>query len=116
MSNGYIAQTLRLIKAGNSYDRPANENFFDIISIDDVATAYYLIGKKGKNNSNYFIGTERPVTLTKFFELSEMFYKNRMLDNEEQHVKPDILFDTNPLRRDCGFIVSEDPITLIKKL
>ena len=55
------------------------------------------------------------MTLTKFFELSEMFYKNRMLDNEEQHVKPDILFDTNPLRRDCGFIVSEDPITLIKK-
>lgn len=116
LSNGYIANTLRSIKKGNVFETPVNQNFFDIISTDDVSRAYYLIGKTGENNSNYFIGTAKPFTLKKFFELSEICFKNQKPIYQKQSSSHDTIFDTSQLESDCGFIALEDPLNLIRKI
>ena len=116
ISNGYIANTLRSIKKGEIFERPLNQNFFDIISTDDVARAYHLIGKTGENNSNYFIGTAKTFTLDNFFELSEICFKNQKPIYQKQSSSQDTIFDTSQLESECGFIALEDPLNFIKKI
>ena len=59
----YVSRTLKNIKKKITYIKPKNKRLFDIIFLDDVSRAYYLIGKYGKDKSDYFIGTSKPVLL-----------------------------------------------------
>lgn len=103
----YIATTLKKILAGNSYEMPLNEQLFDIILTDDVAQAYYLIGLKGKNKADYFIGTSRPATLIQHFAAFD-----RLVHEGASDEKPTIMdeisfiFDTHTLHRDTGFVAT----------
>jgi nucleoside-diphosphate-sugar epimerase len=72
---GYISSVLKKINDDIPYEKPNNTQLFDIILIEDVAKAYYLIGMKGKNKADYFIGTSQPKTLRQYFEVFEQSKK-----------------------------------------
>jgi len=101
----YVASTLRKILIGEAYDAPINKKLFDVISINDVARAYYLIGAGGRNKSDYFIGTGTPTTLSHFFDKFEKLIsgvgKN---DSDNTHPADACLFSIEKLTSDTGFV------------
>lgn len=105
LSNGsYVALTLKKIANGKSYEKPLNKQLFDIISTEDVARAFYLIGQSGINKADYYIGTSKPATLVQYFD----YFEGSI--NGIQVVVPEVksegsaaLFDTSKLLSDTGF-------------
>jgi len=101
----YLETNLRKILLGGEIVLPTNDKLFDIISIQDVVEAYYLVGKKGKNKSDYFIGTKSPNTLINYFGMfrDHLFNKKsnsffRELSNNESK-----MFSINELNFDTNF-------------
>jgi UDP-glucose 4-epimerase len=101
----YIASTLKKILNSESYDAPKNKKFFDIISIVDVSLAFELIGKNGKNKSNYLIGTGKPVTLSVFFRQFEQKLKKGVFEPLEASMTTETkqIFNVDNLYKDTGF-------------
>ena len=48
IKGSYISSTLRKIVDKKNYEQPKNKQLFDIVSIADVARAYFNIGLFGK--------------------------------------------------------------------
>jgi nucleoside-diphosphate-sugar epimerase len=100
----YIASTLRKIMKGEPYEAPVNKKLFDIISVNEVANAYRLIGEAGKNKSDYFIGTGNPVTLSQFFkDFAELISGTTKIIPEVAAVDSH-LFSIEQLVSDTGFV------------
>ena len=99
------ANTLKKIIAGQTYEAPKNTRPFDIISTAEVALAFELIGKNGKNKSDYFIGTGKPIKLLNFFENFEQSVKNNKVEKFENVMTEEIkkMFNVNNLYLDTGF-------------
>jgi nucleoside-diphosphate-sugar epimerase len=112
---GYISKTIKLIKEGKDFNMPKNKKLFDIISTHDVALAYYLIGKYGKNNSDYFIGTSKPTTLEKFFEKASLLFKGVKSSSMCQDESYDPIFSIQNLHIDTGFSPTIDPLETFNK-
>lgn len=77
---GYVPQTLKKIISDDEFDMPKNEQLFDIISTKDVALAYYLLGLKGLNKFDYYIGYGSPIKLSDYFLQFEKYIKGLSLD------------------------------------
>jgi nucleoside-diphosphate-sugar epimerase len=105
---GYVRSVLLKIKEGRAYERPKNNQFFDIILLEDVVHAYYLIGLKGKNKSDYFIGTSQYRTLNQYFELFENYKKGNYFreGKEKSSFEKNEIFSIEDLVRDTGFSLS----------
>ncbi|QJB28852.1 NAD-dependent epimerase/dehydratase family protein [Limnospira fusiformis] len=101
----YIASTLRKIMKGEPYDAPVNKKLFDIISTNEVARAYRLIGEVGKNKSDYFIGTAHPITLGQFFkDFAELISGAKKNVPETVTAVDSHLFSIEKLASDTGFV------------
>lgn len=117
----YVASTVRHILEGKPYEEPKNTSPCDLVFIDDVAEAYLLIGRSGRNKANYFIGGLKPATLGWYFHMIKHAVDGHAgAPKEVTHVDHAGLFDTAPLYHDTGFIAStqfEDVIrtALLKK-
>ena len=112
----YVSSTLRKIFQGEPYEKPKNKQLFDIVLTDDVAKAYHLIGKSGKNKADYFIGTSKPDTLRGYFKRFEHSIKGFeekeiILDAETKRI-----FDSNRLKLDTGFSPRSSFLDIIKNL
>ena len=96
---------LNKIFHGQEYDKPKNLQLYDIILMEDVAKAYYLIGLHGKNKSDYFIGTSKPMTLSQYFEYFEQlkkgYQKKKLIINS--NVPEHGVFSIDDLVNDTGF-------------
>lgn len=103
----YVAQTLKKIAKREPYTQPENTRLFDIISSEDVAYAYQLIGELGQNKADYYIGSSRPAKLADYFNCFDRqvngFVNDRLRDPEPFETK---LFSTARLRQDTGFATS----------
>lgn len=113
----YVAETLKKIVEGKPYEAPTSQQLFDIVFINDLARAYYLIGLNGKNKANYFIGTARPATLGQYFERFERLVN----DNYSGEPGMDVIdragfFNTRDLYQDTGFIASTRFKDIIEKV
>ncbi|MDG1012728.1 MAG: NAD(P)-dependent oxidoreductase [Luminiphilus sp.] len=103
----YVSSTLEKIARGEAYEAPQNDQLFDIVLTDDVARAYYLIGQKGRNKADYFIGTSRPTTLRQYFEQFQQLVLGLPVQPDKPvSDKSARLFDTHALRQDTGFVTS----------
>jgi nucleoside-diphosphate-sugar epimerase len=87
-------------------------NLYDLVYIDDIVEALYLIGVKGVNQKNYYVGHQKQKTfkevitdirdiLNPEYELSFGEYK----DNLDMDYS---LIDTNSLHEDTGFECKAD--------
>ena len=115
---GYISSVLVKIQEDKSYEKPNNTQLFDIILTEDVANAYYLIGIKGKNKADYFIGTSQPKTLREYFDFFELS-KRGIIDNVagRNNTKLDNgIFSIVNLVNDTGFVLSSNFEEFIKTL
>ena len=111
----YVTSVIKKIIRGEEYETPKNEQLFDIVSTDDVACAYYMIGRKGRNKADYFIGTSQPATLQQYFLEAERLVRG----TSSQPATPidsclTGIFSTEKLRQDTGFIVTTQFHQMIK--
>ena len=103
----YVASTLKKIAEGKPYEPPTNKKLFDVIFLDDVVRAYHLIGLRGKNKADYFIGTSRPATLKEYFELADSLVKGSFSENTGPSGAAGTgPFNTEALFRDTGFVAN----------
>ena len=103
----YIAATLKKIIVGEPYVEPTNTQLFDIISLDDLAKAFHLIGLNGKNKADYFIGTSRLITLGELFEIAKGIVNGNYSDKPDISAAADLMsFHTEDLHRDTGFVAT----------
>jgi nucleoside-diphosphate-sugar epimerase len=110
----YVSKTLKKIIKGEPFTPPENINLFDFILTTDVAKAYELIGKFGKNKANYYIGTSQPRTLSSYFDS----FKQHMESTSKKYVgKPKEheigLFSTEEVYRDTGFQANKSFETIL---
>ena len=112
----YIAGTLRAILQGEGYAPPKNKKHFDIISTQDVALAYELIGRHGKNKADYFIGTGQLIELNDYFEGFRQKIEGKELDFKPQSIHAEALrvYDTGKLHADTGFQAQVDNFEIVK--
>ncbi len=111
----YVAKTLKNILKGKNFEPPTNNRLFDIIFVDDVAQAYYLIGNYGKNKANYFIGTSEPITLNEYFYHLKNMTAGEKVKFEEVQSSDLNFFSIEELQNDTGFKPSTDRFNLIEK-
>jgi nucleoside-diphosphate-sugar epimerase len=113
---GYVASTLKKISHGKQYVLPINDRLFDIIFVEDVARAFFLIGLYGKNKADYFIGTSKPVTLGQYFGQFEKFINGLNVESINNSDNFDYcIFDINQLTEDTGFIPTDNDFSLISR-
>jgi nucleoside-diphosphate-sugar epimerase len=107
LRGNYVAATLKKIAKNMPFDAPMNKQLFDIVFLDDVARAYYMIGIKGKNKADYFIGTSKPATLSQVFLRFEHIVKNQSFNEADLLASIDTdIFSTAAINQDTGFSAS----------
>ena len=112
----YVAESLRKIYRRLPIEEPLNMQKFDITLLDDIARAYYLIGFKGKNKANYYIGTSKVATLAQHFKNFDKICKNK--NNEVENFTFDFeneIFNTLDIQKDTGFTALLSMQDIIKK-
>jgi nucleoside-diphosphate-sugar epimerase len=106
-ANSFIHKILKKIKNGETYDAPKNNQLFDILKLEEAARAYRLIGDKGVNKSDYFIGTGDPKTLSQYFDQFKNIESGLDHDDDLEFLNNNLLssadFSINDLTRDTGF-------------
>ena len=101
---GYVPKTLKKIISQEEYVAPENEQLFDIVSTEDASLAYYLIGLKGLNNSDYYIGYGKPIVLKDYFSQFENYIKGSpIIEKDHSDIFSSDFFKTDLLQKDTGF-------------
>jgi len=80
---GYITSTLMNILNGANYNFPSNDQLFDLVMLEDLAHAFYLVGQFGKNKADYYIGTGEPAPLSQYFSR----FRNITLGKENEYAE-----------------------------
>ena len=119
-ATGYIHAVLNKIANNEAYDAPMNNQLFDFLPLEEGVKAFYLIGKKGKNKADYFIGSGEPTTLSHYFDkfkaaitnieypaVENIFSKTQILKIKD--------FSIKNLNNDTGFSPSVTFDNYIKK-
>lgn len=104
----YVAKTLKLISERKSFTYPKSNQLFDIVTTEDVARAYQMVGRDGKNKADYFIGTSRPQKLANYFDFFAQSLKG--MDNIFQatsNKSEATLFSTEAIFHDTGFVAEK---------
>jgi nucleoside-diphosphate-sugar epimerase len=114
-NQGYISSVFKKILNNESYEEPINKQFFDIIDLDDLANAYFLLGVNGRNKVDYFIGSGIPQKLDDYFQIFNNYLKTGKFDNYKQydHLK---CFDCSDLKIDTGLDLTNSFQKVINKI
>ncbi|EIM65107.1 MAG: NAD(P)-dependent oxidoreductase [Desulfobacter postgatei] len=119
---GYISSAIRAILAGEAYAAPTNPQLLDLTHIKDVAQAYYLVGQKGKNKANYFIGSGEPKKLSQYFGMAEKkAHAAKSCADAHQPCTDNLLltaedFSIDDLKRDTGFVLKKTFDDLVEEM
>jgi len=66
--NSFLQVTLQKLIAKEELIFSTGEQYFDVVSVEDCALGYYLIGKKGKPGATYWVGPGEPKHLRDYVE------------------------------------------------
>ena len=112
---GYISQVFRSILFGDaSFETPSNDNLFDIVDIDDLSNAYFLLGIYGKNKADYFIGSGTPQKLKDYFEIFAKYLTGADVQLKEYNDCES--FNSDLLIRDTGLDLKNSFRNLLMKI
>ena len=67
-AKGFVPSVFKKIANMELYDTPQNIQLFDLLPLEEGAKAYCLIGEKGINKADYFIGSGDPRSLSHYFD------------------------------------------------
>tara|TARA_X000000950_G_scaffold284856_1_gene388962 strand:- start:71 stop:970 length:900 start_codon:yes stop_codon:yes gene_type:complete len=113
---GYITNVIKKIISNEEFESPKNTKIFNFISTRDIAEAYYLIGCKAENKSDYFIGNKQnSFTLKDFFDDITQMIKKEAYEESNNNYFIDKNFDTDPIRLDLGFESKMDLKSIVKE-
>jgi nucleoside-diphosphate-sugar epimerase len=103
----YISSIMKKILKGEEYEKPQSTSLYDLVILEDVAIAYQLIGEKGLNKADYYIGTGRPATLQRHFERFTQIIGGQN-DDESDSIENENtrLFDVQRIRQETGFVAA----------
>lgn len=104
----YIASTMRKILKGKEYEKPRSASLYDLVLLEDVARAYQLIGEKGINKADYYIGIGKPATLQQHFDhLAQIIDGNNVVEDDSIVNNNNAqFFDVQRLMQETGFVTS----------
>ena len=107
-TNNYINSVLKKIINQEKFDPPLNNQLFDFISKEECAKAYYLLGQKGKNKADYFLGSGNPMGLREFFNACSLELHGEKIDFPENESSANLIlkkedFDNSNLIADTAF-------------
>lgn len=68
-SSNFINFAINLMLKGAPANFTAGEQLYDFISVEDAAQGLYCIGKSGKSNAAYYIGSGHPMPLKNFIKI-----------------------------------------------
>jgi nucleoside-diphosphate-sugar epimerase len=98
--NGYVSKTLQKIKNSEDFEKPNNMQSFEILDLNELAKAYILIGKYGKNKSDYYIGNGNVYKLVEYFDIF-LDCKNKIKDNQiDSNLNKDKFYDPSSFFND----------------
>lgn len=113
VSNRLINTIIRNILSGKSLDVSDGEQWYDFVYIEDLAKAFYLIGERGVDGTNYTIGYGEPRKLKEFLKIVEKSSndnsENSYIDlgygkmSGEAVCLPLETFDISKLQQDTGY-------------
>jgi nucleoside-diphosphate-sugar epimerase len=107
----YVASCLKKIRMGQEFTSPTDKRLFDFVSTCEVAKAYRLIGERGQNTRDYFIGSGRQTTLQHFFSLfANLIAGKKPADEDQLSLSDSDHFSMDALVSDIGF----HPISFIE--
>lgn len=114
----FVSSTLKKIKNQEQYTQPQNPNLCEIVSLQELAEAYYHIGRFGKNKADYYLGMGQPNTLKNYFDFFSKYMENQNIQYDHLHSPQDIakLFDPSTLNQDTGFAFQKNFPTLAKEI
>lgn len=112
---GYILDVIRKIKNGQPYENPSNEGLFDIIDLEDLSNAYYLLGINGINKIDYFIGSGFPRKLVDYFLYFENLVKHNKLTPLKTYNEFEY-FNVSDLTRETKLDLTDSYINIIQKI
>ena len=72
--DSFLQVTLKKLMEKKELIFSSGEQYFDVISVFDCCNGYYLIGKKGKHNSEYWVGSGDPRKLRNYVERMYKLY------------------------------------------
>ncbi|SPT70864.1 NAD-dependent epimerase/dehydratase family protein [Anaerobiospirillum thomasii] len=78
---GFIPNTLKKLMNNEPIPETVNNNPMEIISIDELAEAYYHLGLKGKNKANYYLGCGDVDTISNLFKRFVAIKDNKDLNS-----------------------------------
>ena len=120
-ANSFVHTVLKRIKKGESYNTPQNNQLFDILPLEEGAKAYYLIGEKGVNKADYYIGSGKPKTLSQYFDqfkkiVSGSDYNSETTLQPNNKVLGPDSFSIDDLMLETGFTLDITFENFIKKI
>lgn len=110
--DSFLMVVLQKILAKEPIQMTSGEQTFDVISISDCAKAFELIGKKGKRNAEYWIGSGNPKTLKEYVErIAKLYPPHTPIEfgkvaYSDVKLNPSV-FSTKTLEEDIGFQCSQ---------
>lgn len=108
-SGRLINTIIRKVLNGETPSLSSGEQLYDFVYITDVASAFYLIGDKGKDGSNYIIGSGGAKKLKEFLRVvGELTDPNISLGfgeitSDNVVFLPEEVFDISNLTEDTGY-------------
>ena len=121
--DSFLQTTLKKVLLNEDLILAPCDQYFDVISSLDCARAYRLIGERGRNFENYWIGSGNPRILKEYVKIiAKMYTYEKNLNfsglsiNEIPLNKND--FSIENLKQDTGFNPSmtfEDTVKLLKE-
>ncbi len=106
--DSFLQVTLEKIINKKNLIFSSGEQYFDVISTDDCVLGYYLICKKGKHGSEYWVGSGKPQRLKDYVRrMYNLFPSGKNLQFGDLPYNDIILnkkdFSTNLLSKDTGY-------------
>ena len=67
-TSNFVNFASKVMITGKSADFTAGEQMYDFVYIDDIAQGLLCVGRDGKKNCAYYIGSTRPAKLKEFIQ------------------------------------------------
>jgi UDP-glucose 4-epimerase len=104
----FVNSVLNQIISGGPLLFTKGQQYFDFVYIDDVAEAFYLLGKGGRRNRSYIVGSGHPETIRSFvkdilFALSSKREADFGAIPYHGQFLPKGCFDISKISSDCGY-------------
>ena len=119
--NSFFQVTLQKLINQDELIFSSGEQYFDVISVKDCCIGYYLIGQKGLNGMEYWVGSGKPRPLKEYVEIMYYMYPSEIKMQFGKLPYNDVIlskdsFSIDDLVRDTGFFPTMTFEEIVKEL